>query len=104
VCGLAPDLSWVWPVSILHGVVVAGLVIGGPLYVDQVVPERLRATGQGVYAMAGVSIGGICSNLSAGWLLEHVSVAAPYLAGGAGALVLLLALPLLLPRPRPSEH
>ena len=34
VCGLASDLAWVYPVAVLHGVVVMGLVIGGPLQVD----------------------------------------------------------------------
>jgi PPP family 3-phenylpropionic acid transporter len=103
VCGLAPDLAWVWPVQILHGVVVAGLVIGGPLYVDQAVPASLSSTGQALYATLGVSLGGITSNLGAGWLLERVSPAAPYLAGGCGALVLGVLLPLLLPPPhRPA--
>jgi PPP family 3-phenylpropionic acid transporter len=99
VCGLAPDLAWVYPVQLLHGVVVTGLILGGPLYVEQVVPERLRSTGQGVLAMIGLSIGGIVSNLGTGWLLEHVGVTAPYLVGGVGGLVLVLLLPLLLPRP-----
>lgn len=34
VCGLASDLAWVYPVAVLHGLVVMGLVIGGPLQVD----------------------------------------------------------------------
>jgi MFS family permease len=100
VCGLAPDLAWVWPVQILHGVVVAGLVIGGPLYVDQVVPAGLRSTGQALYGTLGVSLGGIASNLAVGWLLERTGPAAPYALGGGGALVLGCLLPLLLPAPR----
>jgi PPP family 3-phenylpropionic acid transporter len=103
VCGLAPDLAWVWPVQILHGVVVAGLVIGGPLYVEQAVPTSLRSTGQALYAMMGVSLGGITSNLGAGWLLERVGPAAPYAVGGCGALLLGGLLPLLLPPPRRPE-
>jgi PPP family 3-phenylpropionic acid transporter len=102
-CGFAPDLRWVYPVQILHGVVVAGLIVGAALYVDAVVPERLRSTGQGLLAMVGVSVGGISSNLAAGWLLEHVDPAAPYRVGGLGALALGLALPLLLPPPRRPE-
>jgi MFS family permease len=78
---------------------VTGLILGGPLYVEQVVPERLRSTGQGVLAMMGVSIGGIVSNLGAGWLLEHVGASAPYVAGGVGGIALALLIPLLLPRP-----
>ncbi len=49
--------------------------------------------------MMGVSIGGIVSNLGAGWLLEQVGAAAPYLVGGVGGIALGLLLPLLLPRP-----
>jgi PPP family 3-phenylpropionic acid transporter len=96
-CGFAPDLPWVYAASVLHGVTVTGLVIGGPLYVEAVVPERLRSTGQGILAMVGVSLGGISSNLSAGWLLEHVGPDAPYIAGGLGALALALLLPWILP-------
>jgi PPP family 3-phenylpropionic acid transporter len=104
VCGFATDLIWIYPASLLHGVVVAGLVIGGPLYVDAAVPPRLRSTGQGMLAMIGVSVGGICSNLMAGWLLEHAGTSAPYIAGGLGALVLGCLTPVLLPpasRPSP---
>jgi len=97
VCGFAPDLRWVYAASLLHGVTVTGLVIGAPLYVEAVVPERLRSTGQGILAMFGISIGGISSNLSAGWLLEHIGPDAPYVAGGLGALALGVLLPLILP-------
>jgi PPP family 3-phenylpropionic acid transporter len=106
VCGLAPSLAWIYPVQMLHGVVVAGLVIGGPLYVEAAVPERLRSTGQGILAMVGVSVGGISSQLVAGWLLEHVGPNAPYIAGGIGALLLGALVPFLLPpasRPPAAE-
>jgi len=105
-CGFAPSLAWIYPAQLLHGVVVAGLVIGGPLYVEAAVPERLRSTGQGVLAMVGVSVGGICSNLAAGWLLEHVGPSAPYVAGGIGALILGALIPILIPpatRPPAAE-
>ena len=106
VCGFAQSLAWIYPVQVLHGVVVAGLVLGGPLYVEAVVPERLRSTGQGLLAMIGVSIGGISSQLATGWLLEHVGPDAPYIAGGVGALILGALIPVLLPpatRPDPAE-
>ena len=104
VCGFAPDLSWVWPVQLLHGVVVAGLVIGGPLYVDRAVPERLRSTGQSLLAMVGFGLGGIVSNLGTGWLTDHVGTATPYALGGGGAILLGLLVGILLPAPeRPLE-
>ncbi len=104
-CGLIDDLALIYPFQLLHGVVVAGLVIGGPLYVESVVPERLRSTGQGVLAMVGVSLGAVASHLASGWLLEHVGPRAPYLAGGIGSLALAALIPWLLPsavRPAPA--
>ncbi len=106
VCGFSDDMRWIYLVQILHGVVVAGLVIGAPLYVEAAIPERLRSTGQGVLAMIGVGVGGIASNVTAGWLLEHVGPDAPYVAGGIGALALGVLLPLILPpasRPAPAD-
>jgi PPP family 3-phenylpropionic acid transporter len=103
VCGIAPGSDWILFAQLLHGVVVTGLVIGAPLYVEAAVPERLRSTGQGVLAMAGVSLGGISSNLATGWLLEHFGADAPYIAGGVGALALGILLPLWLPPARRPE-
>jgi PPP family 3-phenylpropionic acid transporter len=103
VCGFAPDLRWIYLVSLLHGVTVTGLVIGAPLYVEAVVPERLRSTGQGILAMFGASVGGISSNLGTGWLIEHVGPDAPYIVGGLGALALGALLPLILPPPHELE-
>jgi len=97
VCGLSSDLTWIFAIQILHGITVAGLLLGAPLYIDAVVPERLRSTGQGMLAMIGISLGGICSNLGAGWLLENAGTDVPYLAGGIGAIILGCALPLIIP-------
>src|SRR5262245_10267961 len=98
-CGLAPGLDWIYPLQILHGVTVAGFILGAPLYVEAVVPGRLRSTGQGGLTMLGASLGGITSNLASGWLLERVGPDAPYIAGGVGALALGALLPLALPPP-----
>jgi PPP family 3-phenylpropionic acid transporter len=99
VCGFLPDSPLVYPVQALHGVVVAGLVLGGPLYVEAAVPERLRSTGQNVLAMVGVSLGGISSNVSSGWLLERFGTDAPYQAAGVGGMALGVLVWILLPRP-----
>ena len=96
-CGVIDDLSILYPFQILHGVVVAGLVVGAPLYVEAIVPERLRSTGQGVLAMVGVSLGAVASHLGSGWLLEHAGARAPYLVGGIGSLLLAASIPWLLP-------
>jgi MFS family permease len=103
VCGFAPESAWVVPVQALHGVVVAGLVIGGPLYVEAVVPESLRSTGQNVLAMVGLSLGGLLSHLGAGILLDLAGPDAPYQVGGIGALLAATLLSWWLPKPTRAE-
>jgi PPP family 3-phenylpropionic acid transporter len=103
VCGLSGDLSVIYPVQVLHGVVVAGLLLGSPLYLESVVPEHLRSTGQGLLAMAGAGLGAILSNAIAGLLLEHAGPAIPYFCGGAGAILLGLGCHRLLPPPARIE-
>ena len=97
VCGLTANPYWIYPVQMLHGVMVTGLMMGGPLYVDRVAPGRLRSTAQGLVAMVGLGLGGIASNTAAGWILDHFGANAPYLIGGAGALVVGLAIGWILP-------
>jgi MFS family permease len=99
ICGFVPDSRWMVPAQVLHGVVVAGLVIGSPLYVESVVPAHLRATGQNVLAMIGVSLGGLLSNLGAGLLIDVAGPDAPYRVGGIGALCAAALLPWWLPAP-----
>ena len=45
----------------------------------------------------GLGLGGIASNTAAGWILDHFGANAPYLIGGAGALVVGLAIGWILP-------
>ncbi len=104
VSGLAGDLRIVYAIQVLHGVTVMGLIVGAPLYVEAVVPARLRATGQAMLSMVGISVGGILSSLCSGWLIDHVGAAAPSVFGGTGALLLTLAMPWLVPAPRRVVH
>jgi hypothetical protein len=99
VCGLSQDLRVIYPVQLLHGVTVVGLLLGAPLYLEAVAPEQLRSTGQALLAMVGIGWGGTASNAAAGWLLENMGTNAPYLLGGVGALVLGCLVPWILPRP-----
>jgi PPP family 3-phenylpropionic acid transporter len=101
---LAGDLAIVFPLQLLHGVVVAGVIIGVSLYVEECVPEDLRSSGQSGVAMFGISFAGMLSVLVGGWLVDRLGTEAPFLMGGLGALALGLALPALLPAPeRPRE-
>jgi len=99
VCGFAESAPLLYAVQILHGITVAGLIVGGPLYLEAAVPEHLRSTAQALFATVGAGLGGLASNAAAGWLFEHWGPEAPYRVGGIGALACGLALALLLPAP-----
>lgn len=99
ICALTDNLSAIYAVQLLHGVVVAGLLLGGPLYLELIVPPELRSTAQGVLSMVGTGIGSIASNAVAGLLLEHAGSDAPYLVGGIGALLLSAGVGIILPAP-----
>lgn len=96
----ADDLGVAAVLGLLHGVGVVGLGIGGAVYVEEVVSDDLRSTGQGLLAAAGIGLGGVLSNLACGALFDGVGAQATYLLCGLGALALGAATPLVLPAPR----
>jgi len=87
VTALAPNLSWIFGIQLLHGVVVVGLIIGMQLYVEQEVPENLRATGQTLLG-AIMGFGAVISHLWTGLVLEHIGTNVPYLAAGSMSIAL----------------
>lgn len=95
--GWLTDLDLVYAAQVLHGVTVWGIILGVPLYVDRVVPEKLRATAQGVLAMIGISFGSILSNLGAGWLTEHYGPLTPARVAGVASCLLVLVLAWVVP-------
>jgi PPP family 3-phenylpropionic acid transporter len=85
-CGLAPSLSYVYPVQAAHALVVTGLNVGSALYVEQLVPARLRSTAQSTLVMVGSSVGGMLSTMLGGLIVDHAGVNTLYLGAGLGAL------------------
>ncbi len=102
-CAMTTDLRIIAAAQVLHGVGVAGILVGAPLYLEHVAPVGLRSTAQALVSVAGMGGGAIVSNALAGWLMDQGSVEAPYALAGAGTLVLALSLRWLLPEPhRPA--
>ena len=104
VCAATASLPVIYAMQLLHGPVVAGLLMGSPLYIDAVVPLRLRSTAQGLLAMAAVGLGGITSSVVSGWVLDRFGIEALYALAGASALLLGGAAFMLLPTPAPPEE
>jgi PPP family 3-phenylpropionic acid transporter len=102
-CAFIDDLQLLSVVQTLHGVTVVGLLMGGPLYLDVVAPEKLRSTAQAVLSMVGVGIAGIVSNLGSGWLLDAAGINALYAATGIGSVLLGCLVWWILPAPVRSE-
>ncbi len=98
--GFTDDIGVLAVVQILHGVTIWGLMMGMPVYIDALVPERLRSTGQAAFGFVGAGVGAMASNFTAGWLVDVSGSAAPARAGGALAFACLLLVPVLLPRSR----
>ncbi len=95
-CSTTGDLRWIFALQLLHGVVVAGLTIGSALYAETVVPERLRATAQGVLAMLGYSLAGILASVAFGAAIDTFGPDLPYRVSGLLALALAASVPWLL--------
>jgi len=103
ICAFATSPWVVYLTQLLHGVTVAGLIVGAPLYVEQCVSERLCSTAQGALAMLGFGLGGVVSTWLSGVMLDGFGATAPSLAGGLGGFALAALLPLFLPRPGRHE-
>lgn len=99
-CAFSDDLPVIYAVQLLHGVVVAGLMLGSPLYLEAIVPSELRSSAQTIVSTLSIGIGSLLSNTVSGWLMDHAGVEAPYLMGGIGALLLGLCATWILPPPR----
>ena len=90
-------------IQLLHGIGVAGIMIGAPLYLEEAVHERSRASAQSLLAtMTG--LGTILSVALGGWIFERFGADVPYVLAGAGCLATAVAAVLILPSPwRPAE-
>jgi MFS family permease len=102
-CAGIADLQLLSIVQVLHGVTVVGLLMGGPLYLDIIAPEKLRSTAQAILSMVGAGIAGIVSNVGSGWLLDHAGVDILYLASGVGSTLLGAFVWWILPLPQRSS-
>jgi MFS transporter, PPP family, 3-phenylpropionic acid transporter len=102
-CALITDLQLLAFVQMLHGVTVVGLLMGGPLYLDLIAPERLRSTAQAVLSMVGAGMAGIASNVTSGWLLDHAGIDILYLVAGFGSAILGATVWWHLPLPQRSQ-
>ncbi|MEM6797238.1 MAG: MFS transporter, partial [Acidobacteriota bacterium] len=100
---LSPDLAVVRAAQLLHGVGVAGVLVGGPLYLELSVPSRLRATGQALVATIGIGLASMLSISAAGALFDSMGPKFPYLLSGIGASLLALAVRWRLPQPYRPE-
>jgi PPP family 3-phenylpropionic acid transporter len=87
------DPAWILPTQAMHGVTIVSFFVVGALFIDQKVPPRWRATGQGLYATAMHGIGSAVGLYFAGMVLEWFNVRAIWglnLALGLVGLVLLI--------------
>lgn len=99
-CGLVHDTAIIYAAQLLHGAVVAGLMLGSPLYLDAIVPNELRSSGQTIVSTISTGIGTLLSITLSGWLMQRIGTDAPYILAGIGAVGLGLCTGWILPSPR----
>ena len=100
----ASSLPIIFGIQLLHGAVVAGLIIGMQLFVENEVPDKIRVTGQALLG-ATMGLGAVISHLWFGFTLEHLGAEMPYLITGTMAILLGLAAWFILDsKPRTRNH
>ncbi|MET0388304.1 MAG: MFS transporter [Polyangiales bacterium] len=98
-CGLCDELTWVYPLQMMHGLMVVSLQLGSALLVEQLVPDRLRASSQAGLNLFGSSLGGIISATLAGNILDAHGINTVMILGGISGITLGLLIPKILPDP-----
>lgn len=56
-----------------QGISVGLYLASAPLYVNEITPKKIRASGLTLYAAFGNGLGTVVTNLAAGWILDHFS-------------------------------
>ena len=100
VCAFSADWRLISLMQLMHGVGVAGVLLGASFYIERAAPEQLRSTAQSWISMVSFGGGAIVSNIAFGWLFERFGPGVPYGAAGLGALALALLAHRFLPEPR----
>jgi PPP family 3-phenylpropionic acid transporter len=75
-----PEVWWVLPINLLHGLTFAGLWVAGVSYANAVAPKGLGATAQGIFTGVTMGIGAATGALVGGALYDSVGPAALFRA------------------------
>ena len=95
--GFASTLAHMWILFAAYGLYMAMTDGITRAFVSDLVPQATRATALGTYTMA-IGLMALIASVMAGLLWDQVGVAAPFLLGGATALLAALLMAVLIPR------
>jgi len=95
--GFASSASHIWILFAVYGVYAALTEGISRALVSDLAPQQIRATALGTYTMA-IGLMALLASVLAGQLWDHVGVPAPFLLGGATALLSTLLMLVLIPR------
>ena len=82
---IAGNPAFLLAIQLTHALTFGVFYLAGVQMVDAVVPDGLRATGQGVFASVTFGLGGLVGNVLAGLLYEPLGMARLYAAAAATA-------------------
>lgn len=67
-----PGVGWALAISLMQSLSYCPFLVGAIAYANELAPDHLKATSQGVLATI-LSLGGLVGTLWAGWLYDHIS-------------------------------
>lgn len=73
--------------QLLHSLTFGLMYSSAVVYVDRLVPERLRATGQNLFWATTYGFGNVVGNLLGGWVYQHNTAQTIFAMAGGAALV-----------------
>ena len=82
-----PAAWWVLPIALLHGVTFAAMWSAGVSLADELAPEGLGATAQGIFSGVVFGVGAATGALLGGLLFESVGPERTFQTGGTIVLV-----------------
>ena len=84
---LVEDPLWIIPLQMLHSCSSGIFLVTALRYIQQLIPDEFRATGQAVYAVVWSSLAGLASGIVGGWLFDAWGGAVMYRTAAAAAVL-----------------
>ncbi|PYI56662.1 MFS transporter [Paenibacillus flagellatus] len=81
------DPIWIIPLQTMHSVTFGIFLVTALRYIQQLIPDRFRATGQAIYNIVWSCLAGLASGIVGGWVFDGWGAPAMYRVAAVSALL-----------------